>query len=157
MKVVEKQKKLQNKKLQEKRLKNLKIKIKLKKELGLNIKKDNTYIIPIFIPHRGCKNECVFCNQRKISGETRDITEEDVRQEIQRYLDLYKDKTRKKQIAFFGGSFTGLDIEEQIKFLNIANEYVEKGLVENIRISTRPDYISELILKILQQKNVKVM
>ena len=135
----------------------MKIKIKLKKELGLNIKKDNTYIIPIFIPHRGCKNECVFCNQRKISGETRDVTEDDVRQEIDRYLTLYKDKTRKKQIAFFGGSFTGLDVEEQIKFLNVANEYIEKGLVENIRISTRPDYISELILKILKQKNVKVI
>lgn len=126
-------------------------------ELGLNIKKENTYIIPIFIPHRGCKNECVFCNQRRISGETRDVTEDDVRQEIEKYLDMYKDNTRKKQIAFFGGSFTGLEIEDQIRFLNVANEYIEKGMVENIRISTRPDYISELILKILKQKNVRVI
>ena len=133
------------------------LKIDLCKELGLNIKKDNTYIIPIFIPHRGCKNECVFCNQRKISGETRDVTEDDVRCEIEKYLEMYKDNTRKKQIAFFGGSFTGLDIEDQIKFLNVANEYIEKGLVENIRISTRPDYITELILKILKQKNVKII
>lgn len=137
------------------RSKNLKI--NLSRELGLNIKKDNTYIIPIFIPHRGCKNECVFCNQRKISGETRDVTEGDIRQEIDKYLDMYKDNTRKKQIAFFGGSFTGLEIEDQIRFLNVANEYIQKGLVENIRISTRPDYISELILKILQQKNVKII
>ncbi|MBQ8042544.1 MAG: radical SAM protein [Clostridia bacterium] len=133
------------------------MKINLSRELGLNIKKDNTYIIPIFIPHRGCKNECVFCNQRKISGETRDVTEGDIRQEIDKYLDMYKDNTRKKQIAFFGGSFTGLEIEDQIRFLNVANEYIQKGLVENIRISTRPDYISELILKILQQKNVKII
>lgn len=131
-----------------------KLKINLAQELGLNIKKDDTYIIPIFIPHRGCKNECVFCNQRKISGETRDVTEDDVRQEIEKYLEMYKDNNRKKQIAFFGGSFTGLDIEDQVRFLNVANEYIEKGLVENIRISTRPDYISELILKILKQKNV---
>lgn len=131
-----------------------KLKINLAKELGLNIKKDDTYIIPIFIPHRGCKNECVFCNQRKISGETRDVTEDDVRKEIEKYIKMYKDNTRKKQIAFFGGSFTGLDIEDQVRFLNVANEYIEKGLVENIRISTRPDYISELILKILKQKNV---
>ena len=133
------------------------LKINLSKELGLNIKKDDTYIIPIFIPHRGCKNECVFCNQRKISGETRDVTEDDVRCEIEKYLEMYKDNTRKKQIAFFGGSFTGLDIEDQIRFLNVANEYIEKGLVENIRISTRPDYISELILKILKQKNVAII
>lgn len=133
------------------------LKINLSKELGLNIKKDDTYIIPIFIPHKGCKNECVFCNQRKISGETRDVTEQDVRQEIEKYLKMYKDNTRKKQIAFFGGSFTGLEIEDQIRFLNVANEYIQKGLVENIRVSTRPDYISELILKILQQKNVKII
>lgn len=123
----------------------------------MNIKKDDTYIIPIFIPHRGCKNECVFCNQRKISGETRDVTEDDVRCEIEKYLAMYKDGTRKKQIAFFGGSFTGLEIEDQVRFLNVANEYIEKGLVENIRISTRPDYISELGLKILKQKNVKII
>lgn len=133
------------------------LKINLSKELGLNIRKDDTYIIPIFIPHRGCKNECVFCNQRKISGETRDVTEDDVRREIEKYLDMYKDNTRKRQIAFFGGSFTGLDIEDQVRFLNVANEYIEKGLVENIRISTRPDYISELILKILKQKNVAII
>lgn len=129
----------------------------MSRELGLNIKKDDAYIIPIFIPHRGCKNECVFCNQRKISGETRDVTENDVRQEIEKYLELYKGTDRKKQIAFFGGSFTGLNMEDQVRFLNIANEYIEKGLVENIRISTRPDYISELILKILKQKNVNVI
>lgn len=139
------------------RLKNLKIRVRLKNKLGLNIKKDNTYIIPIFIPHRGCKNECVFCNQRKISGETRNVTEDDVRQEIEKYLKLYKDNSRKKQIAFFGGSFTGLDMEDQVRFLNVANEYIEKELVENIRISTRPDYITELILKILKQKNVEVI
>ena len=133
------------------------LKINLSKELGCNIKKDDTYIIPIFIPHRGCKNECVFCNQRKISGETRDVTEDDVRQEIEKYLEMYKDTTRKKQIAFFGGSFTGLEIEDQIRFLNVANEYIEKGLVENIRVSTRPDYISELTLKILKQKNVQTI
>lgn len=133
------------------------LKINLSHELGLNIQKDNTYIIPIFIPHRGCKNECVFCNQRKISGETRDVTEEDVRQEIEKYLKMYKDDSRKKQIAFFGGSFTGLEVEDQIRFLNVANEYIERGLVENIRVSTRPDYISELILKILKQKNVQII
>ena len=135
----------------------MKLKIKLKKKLGLNIKKDDTYIIPIFIPHRGCKNECVFCNQRKISGEIRDVTEDDVREEIIRFLDMYKNSSRKKQIAFFGGSFTGLEIDTQVKFLNVANEFIEKGLVDSIRISTRPDYINELILKILKQKNVKVI
>ena len=133
------------------------MKINLEDKLGLNIKKDNKYIIPIFIPHKGCKNDCVFCNQRKISGEMRDVAEQDIRCEIEKYLEMYKDNTRKKQIAFFGGSFTGLDMDLQVKFLNVANEYIDNGFVEDIRISTRPDYISELTLKILKQKNVKVI
>jgi len=142
---------------QNKPLKKLRIKIRLKKELGLHIKKENIYIIPIFIPHRGCKNECVFCNQRKISGETRDITGTQVREEIEKYLKLYKDPKKKKQIAFFGGSFTGLEIEDQKRFLRVANEYIEKGLVEDIRISTRPDYITKEILEMLKEYNVKVI
>ena len=117
---------------QNKPLKKLTIKLNLKKELGLHIKKDNIYVIPIFIPHRGCKNECVFCNQRKISGETRDVTESQVREEIEKYLKLYKDEKKQKQIAFFGGSFTGLEIEDQKRFLEVANEYIKKGVVKNI-------------------------
>ena len=142
---------------QKQALKELKIKVKLKKSLGLNIKKDNTYIIPIFIPHKGCKNECVFCNQRRISGETRDVTVDDVRQEIEKFLNLYKDNRRQKQIAFFGGSFTGLEKVDQERFLNVANEYIEKGLVKSIRVSTRPDYISFDILKMLKEKHVEIV
>lgn len=142
---------------QKKPLKKLTIKLNLKKELGLHIKKDNIYVIPIFIPHRGCKNECVFCNQRKISGETRDVTESQVREEIEKYLKLYKDENKQKQIAFFGGSFTGLEIEDQKRFLKVANEYIKKGVVKNIRLSTRPDYITEEILKMLKEYNVQVI
>lgn len=133
------------------------IRVNIRKKLGLNIKKNNTYIIPIFIPHRGCKNDCVFCNQKRISGETRNITIEEIRQQIDNFLDMYKDTSRKKQIAFFGGSFTGLDIEEQSELLEVANEYIAKGLVSTIRISTRPDYITKEILELLKRKNVSTI
>lgn len=159
---MEKPKKSQNKWQQKWPLKLFKkteihLKLDLEKDLGLDIPKDNTYIIPIFIPHRGCKNECVFCNQRRISGEQRDVTPSDVRNEIDRFLQLYKDATRDKQIAFFGGSFTGLDISLQEEYLKVANEYIVKGLVKNIRISTRPDYIDTNILNLLKKYNVEVI
>lgn len=140
---------------QNKRLKTLKIKLDLTKKLGLNIPKEDKYIIPIFIPHRGCKNECVFCNQKKISGEQRAVTKEDVRQEIERWLKGFKDKTKPVQVAYFGGSFTGLSLDEQEEFLKVANEFIIQGRVDSIKLSTRPDYITEDILQLLKRYNVK--
>ena len=118
--------------------------------------KDNQYTIPIFIPHLGCKNECVFCNQRKISGKDSNVTIEEVEKEIQERLNSFKQK-RKIQIAFFGGSFTGLSICQQEEYLKVANKYIKEGLVDSIRISTRPDYISIQILTMLKKYNVKTI
>lgn len=130
----------------------------MKKDLGLNIKKEEVYIIPVFIPHRGCKNECVFCNQRKISGELRSVTAEDVENTIEEHLVYYKKNPYKKiQVAFFGGSFTGLDISEQEDFLNIAEKYIKDKKIGSIRISTRPDYINEEVLNLLKKKHVRVI
>lgn len=160
---MEKQKKQQKKKvlkLQSKIYSEHKIyniTIDAKKELGLCVPKEDKYTIPIFIPHRGCKNDCVFCNQRQISGEQRDVTTEDVKNRIEEYLSYYKDKTKKVDIAFFGGSFTGLEKLEQINFLEVAKKYIDLGLVESIKISTRPDYIDEEILLILKKYGVKTI
>lgn len=160
---MEKQKNQQKRKAQKLQLKKYNdykiynINIDCKKELGLCIPKEDKYTIPIFIPHRGCKNDCVFCNQRQISGEQRDITIDDVKNRIEEYLSYYTDNTKKVEIAFFGGSFTGLDIEEQIKFLEVANIYIEKGSISSIKISTRPDYINEEILNMLKKYNVSTI
>lgn len=140
---------------QSKRYKTLRIKVDLTKKLGLNIPKENKYIIPIFIPHRGCKNECVFCNQKRISGEQRAVTVEEVRQEIKSWLKSFKDKTKPVQVAFFGGSFTGLSLKEQEGFLKVAYEFIKEGVVDSIKLSTRPDYINDEILELLKKYNVK--
>ena len=115
------------------------------------------YIIPIFIPHYGCKNECVFCNQKNITGQTSQMKAGDIRKIIDEYLENFIHETVEKEIAFFGGSFTGIDRAKQEKFLSIANEYINEGKVSSIRISTRPDYIDKEILKFLKQYNVKTI
>lgn len=115
------------------------------------------YIIPIFVPHLGCPHACIFCNQRKISGEQKDVRAEDVRKTIEYYLDNFKDDNKLVEVAFFGGSFTAIDIELQKELLEAANEYIQKGLVNGIRISTRPDAINKEILKMLKKYNVKTI
>ncbi len=115
------------------------------------------YIIPIFVPHLGCPNACVFCNQTKISGEQRQVRAKDVKDTIEYYLNNFKTNEREIEVAFFGGSFTGIDVELQKELLEAAYEYIKEGKVNSIRISTRPDYISKDILKMLKKYNVKTI
>ena len=111
--------------------------------------------IPIFIPHLGCPNNCVFCNQRSISGHE-EFNILSVREEIEAVLTTV-DGTDVCEIAFFGGSFTGIDRGLMVELLEIAEEYVREKKVESIRLSTRPDYISEEILDILSRYSVKTI
>ena len=111
--------------------------------------------IPIFIPHLGCPNNCVFCNQRTISGHG-DFRIESVRDEIETALSTLGADTE-REIAFFGGSFTGIDRALMIELLELAESYVKRGLVDEIRLSTRPDYIDDEILDILSRYSVKTV
>lgn len=115
------------------------------------------YIIPVFVPHLGCPNDCVFCNQKSISGQKKNMTKEDAKKTIEFYLNNIKDEHVKKEIAFFGGSFTGIDKNLQEELLQVANTYVKERKVDSIRISTRPDYIDKDVLKRLKKYNVKTI
>ena len=115
------------------------------------------YIIPIFVPHLGCPNACTFCNQRKISGQLKDITEDEVKETIEFYLSNFKEKNAYKEVAFFGGSFTGINEELQNKLLGVAYEYIKQKKIDGIRISTRPDYIDKKTLKRLKKYKVKTI
>ena len=115
------------------------------------------YVIPIFVPHLGCPNDCTFCNQKSISGEQKMITSEDIRNTIDNFLENIKEKDSYKEVAFFGGSFTGIDFEKQEEFLKTAYEYIKAKKINSIRISTRPDYINKKELKMLKKYKVKTI
>lgn len=112
------------------------------------------YVIPVFIPHLGCPNDCSFCNQKSISGNQKMPTKKDITQIIDSYLKNIKDEKSYKEVAFFGGSFTGIEIEKQKEYLEIAYEYIKEKKIDGIRLSTRPDYISKDILKMLKKYHV---
>ena len=115
------------------------------------------YIIPIFVPHLGCPNDCTFCNQKKISGQTKMVTAKDVKDTIEYYLKYFKQENNYIEVAFFGGSFTGIEPEKQEELLGAAFEYVKAKKVNSIRLSTRPDYIDKEILKRLKKYGVKTI
>ncbi|MCC5912001.1 MAG: radical SAM protein [Clostridiaceae bacterium] len=113
------------------------------------------YIIPIFIPHKGCPHDCSFCNQKKIAGETTEVSKEDVKRIIEDYLVIFSSQTEiQREVAFYGGSFTGLPLAKQKELLTPAFEAKAKGLITDIRLSTRPDYIDDEKLDLLKQYGV---
>ena len=112
------------------------------------------YNIPIFVPHKGCPNDCVFCNQKKITGTQNDITAENINTIVEEHLKTLPKNDRTVEIAFFGGSFTGIDFDMQGQFLSVAHEYIKSGQVDGIRLSTRPDYIDRNILEQLNRYGV---
>jgi radical SAM enzyme (TIGR01210 family) len=115
------------------------------------------YIIPIFVPHLGCPNSCTFCNQKTISGQAKQVTAKEVKETIEYYLSNFKDDNKYVEVAFFGGSFTGIEEEVQEELLQAAFEFIKQKKVNSIRISTRPDYIDKKILKRLKKYKVKTI
>ena len=115
------------------------------------------YIIPIFVPHLGCPNDCIFCNQKSISGQKENMTKEKAKKIIEEYLETIKNEEAEVEIAFYGGSFTAIEEKSQEELLQTAYEYIEQGKVESIRISTRPDCINKEILKRLKKYKVKTI
>ena len=115
------------------------------------------YVIPVFVPHLGCPNSCIFCNQKSISGQKKNVTKEDAIKIIDSFLSNIKDVKAEKEIAFFGGSFTAIEEEKQEELLKVAYEYIKAGKVNSIRISTRPDCIDKKVLKRLKKYKVKTI
>ena len=113
-------------------------------------------IIPVFVPHLGCPNDCVFCNQRRISGSVTPATPQDVVEAIERAKTLTGPETR-RQLAFYGGSFTAIPVSEQEALLDAAGPYLESGDIVSLRLSTRPDAIDAATLKRLKAYGVETI
>ncbi len=111
--------------------------------------------VALFVVHKGCPHMCSFCNQRSISGCSENLTAKDVHKAAQTAINSLSEKEAAGgEIAFFGGSFTMVEREYMISLLEAAYEYVERGIFKGIRISTRPDGISEEICLILKKYGV---
>lgn len=107
--------------------------------------------VALFVPDEGCPHRCSFCNQKTISGKAKRLTLQEIDEAVKI---ASSDSDGKGEIAFFGGSFTAIEKDYMISLLERAKLCIDKGLFEGIRISTRPDCISEEILKILKEYGV---
>lgn len=116
-------------------------------------------VIPLFIQHQGCPQRCLFCDQWAIAGQGQAGGQDPVselRRTIDTWLGYGRDHTN-VQLAFFGGSFTCLDEALQRRLLEAVQPYLRHGSVHSIRLSTRPDCISEDVADLLVSYRVRTV
>jgi histone acetyltransferase (RNA polymerase elongator complex component) len=119
-------------------------------------------VIPIFIAHQGCPHRCIFCDQHTITGhsalEDQPVSPAIVKETIEQWLGHPRKEQRNEvQVAFYGGSFTGLPLQKQKILLAAVKPYINDGQVNSIRISTRPDYIDSKIIALLREYSVSIV
>lgn len=119
--------------------------------------KNKFYTIPVFIPELACPFQCVFCDQKKISGYNNTPSGNEVNRIIESYLKSFTNKEAVINIGFFGGNFTGIPMNEQEEYLKIAYAYLKNGDIHGIRLSTRPDYITPEVVALLKNYSVSTV
>ena len=110
-------------------------------------------IVPVFVPHLGCPNACVFCDQRTISGSLCPAGPEDVRRALEKAQAICDEA----ELAFYGGSFTAIPADEQRSLLAAAQPFRASGFLRSIRVSTRPDAVTPEILRFLKDYGVETV
>ncbi|MBW1723193.1 MAG: radical SAM protein [Deltaproteobacteria bacterium] len=116
-------------------------------------------IVPIFIPNQGCPHRCVFCQQERITACSHElVSTRRIRDIVETAMHSSGFRTRRpREIAFFGGTFSGLPVSEIIRLLDAVRPYLERGEFDSIRVSTRPDTLDEERLEILSRFGVSTI
>ena len=109
-------------------------------------------VIPVFVPHWGCEHACVFCNQRHITGQWTPATAHTVQKAMSQAAAL--PPGAKRQLAFYGGSFTAIPVARQEELLTAAQPYLASGALSSLRLSTRPDALDTETLARLRRYGV---
>lgn len=113
--------------------------------------------IAVFVPHNGCPNQCSFCNQRTISGASKQPEPYDVALACEKAMQGGCEGAD-VQLAFFGGSFTAIDRGYMLSLLEAAQPYIKSGFLnKGIRVSTRPDFIDDEVLLLLKEYGVRAI
>ncbi len=113
--------------------------------------------VPVFVPHSGCPHCCVFCNQWRVSSAKKQPDRDSIAETVREYIGESREGIERVEIAFFGGTFTAIDVKKQRELLESVIPYVKDGLIDGIRLSTRPDYIDRERLDLLSEFSVETV
>ena len=116
-------------------------------------------IIPVFIPYQGCPHKCIYCRQDKITNRPEGAVHgSDVQLIIEQAINSNKfSASAFREVAFYGGTFTSLGFDKMSELLDSVSPYIRKGIIDSIRVSTRPDYIDKERLLLLKKYGVNIV
>jgi histone acetyltransferase (RNA polymerase elongator complex component) len=81
----------------------------------------------------------------------------EIRDRIRSFLGTFNGRARRREVAFYGGSFTALRPVEQESLLRAVRPFVEERMIDGLRVSTRPDAIDRSRLDLLWRYNVETV
>jgi histone acetyltransferase (RNA polymerase elongator complex component) len=106
-------------------------------------------LVPIFLPHLGCDQRCIYCNQSFITGKS---GKELLANQIEAGL---SGRTEPVELALYSGNLFGIPADELLRLFEVLERY--RPLIGSIRISTKPAPLNEEIVEILGQAGVRVI
>ena len=100
-------------------------------------------IIPIFVPHRGCPHDCIFCNQKKITGVSKSSGKKG---SLDLSYDDYKqtDAKKKKSFKSEASKYTVVIIASVVSFVVI---FVLVYGITNSMTSKEPEPTTPVIVE----------
>jgi histone acetyltransferase (RNA polymerase elongator complex component) len=106
-------------------------------------------ILPVFLPHLGCRQKCIYCNQQWITGNSEKL---DARETVRRALEPFEGRA---EVAIYGGNPFGLGPTGLSRLFSSFDAYREK--IESLRISTEPIVPDNRMIKTLKEYGVRVI
>jgi histone acetyltransferase (RNA polymerase elongator complex component) len=116
-------------------------------------KRSRAEIYPVFIPNGGCHHQCIFCDQNLTASAAGLPSGE----QVKRFLDDVLPDVGQGEVAFYGGTFTALPAVLLTTYLEVAHDFVARGRVGSVRISTRPDELQSATLETLSAYGVRTI
>ncbi len=123
------------------------------------MKKKKHLIVPVFVSHEGCPYRCSFCNQTKITGAEKKTDRKMLKETLRTHLDDLDPENlpEKRELAFFGGSFSGIPLERQKYLLSAVQPWILSGEIQSVRVSTHALFIDDVRLSLLKRNHVETI
>jgi histone acetyltransferase (RNA polymerase elongator complex component) len=105
-------------------------------------------VVPIFLPHAGCGNRCIYCHQ----GYITDTSGEDVKAQVDA---AFINRTDPCDVGLFGGNIFGIEPAALRKIFSFFEPYRDR--VRGIRLSTKPVPLRDETISLLKENKTDIV